>query len=163
MNTQITYRQIGNEFSAAVIDLILPIQQEEFKVNVDLAAQPDLQAIEQYYQQSGGNFWGAFQGEQLVGTIALIAYQAGGGAIRKMFVRKEFRGKEWGIGQALLETLMTYAAQQRIRHLYLGTVSVLQAAMRFYEKNGFEQIPAETLPPAFPRMPADNIFYHRAL
>jgi hypothetical protein len=36
----------------------------------------------------------------------------------------------------------------------------LKAAHRFYEKNNFNNIPVTDLPSYFPRMMADNKFYH---
>lgn len=154
---------IKNESSAAVIDIILPIQQIEFNVPITLNDQPDLLDIENAYYQTGGGFWGAKVNEELAGTIALIKYDNDSAAIRKMFVKKDFRGKALGLAQLLLETLIAYCKDKNIRHLYLGTVSVLQAAMRFYERNGFEKIEKSALPKLFPVMSADNVFYHLAI
>ncbi|WP_212004412.1 GNAT family N-acetyltransferase [Chitinophaga sp. HK235] len=156
----ITYKPIGDTYSEAVINLILPIQQQEFNVNINLEAQQDLLAIEKHYQQTGGGFWGAFDGDKLVGTIALITYSPDAGALRKMFVRREYRGKEFGIAGALLDTLLEHASTKGIRDIYLGTVNFLHAARRFYEKKGFDEIAADSLPAAFPRMAADDVFYH---
>ena len=150
---------IKNESSAAVIDIILPIQQIEFNVPITLNDQPDLMDIENAYHKTGGGFWGAKVNEELAGTIALLKFDHSSAAIRKMFVKKEFRGKELSLAQRLLETLIEYCKDNGIQHLYLGTVSVLQAAMRFYERNGFEQIEKSALPKLFPLMSADNVFY----
>ncbi|SHM73584.1 Acetyltransferase (GNAT) domain-containing protein [Chitinophaga jiangningensis] len=153
-------RLLYNDACAQVIDIILPIQVHEFNVPITAADQPDLQDLESNYHQGGGGFWGAFVDGELVGTIALINTGHAAGAIRKMFVKKEFRGKELGLAQALLETLMEYSQKNGIRDLYLGTVPQLKAALRFYERNGFAQIAVEHLPPYFPRMAVDTLFYH---
>lgn len=151
---------LDNRHCRQVIDLILPIQQIEFNVPVTLETQPDLQDIESFYQQKGGCFWGAVHEGEIIGTIALLNTGHHAGAIRKMFVKKEFRGKELGIAQRLLETLIDYCNAHGITDLYLGTVHILKAAHRFYERNGFVEIPADALPSYFPRMMADNKFYH---
>lgn len=151
---------IQNEFEKEIIDLILNIQQKEFNVPVTLEDQPDLMEIEDFYYKPGGIFLGAFIDEKLVGTIALVRFNEKAGAIRKMFVKKEFRGKEFGIAQQLLEQLITFSKENGIKDLYLGTVSILQAALRFYEKNGFETIAKEALPTDFPLMKPDNVFCH---
>ena len=143
----------------AVIDIILPIQQKEFNVPVTLSDQPDLLNIEANYHQNGGCFWGAEIDGELVGTIALIKFDAHAGAIRKMFVKQAFRGKELGIAQKLLNTLMGYCRDNEIWNLYLGTVPVLQAAIRFYQKNGFVNIEKQNLPAAFPLMSVDTEFF----
>jgi len=160
MQELLRYRPIGNDWSLQVIDLILPIQQEEFKVPVSLDAQPDLADIEGYYHGSGGSFWGAFHGEQLVGTIGLIKFDRDAGAIRKMFVRAAYRGREYAVAAQLLANLLGHCRTTGIKHLYLGTVEILKAAQRFYEKNGFEKIDRQDLPASFPLMPVDTLFYH---
>lgn len=156
-------KTIDNRYSQQVVDLILPIQQIEFQVPVTLADQPDLQDIDNFYITPGGGFWGAFEGDMLVGTIALIATGHNAGAIRKMFVRKEYRGRETGVAQQLLDKLIQYSHQQHINDLYLGTVDILKAALRFYERNGFNVVSKKDLPSYFPVMSADNVFYHRHL
>jgi GNAT superfamily N-acetyltransferase len=160
MDSEILIQSLDNTHCDRIVDLILPIQQIEFNVPVTLAQQSDLLDIESFYTVPGGNFWGAFSEGQLVGTIALIAIGNEAGAIRKMFVKKEFRGKELGIAQRLFETLAAYCRNRGIAELYLGTVSVLKAAHRFYERNGFHRLEKAELPDYFPLMPADHIFYH---
>ncbi len=150
---------LDNTFCEQIIDIIIPIQQIEFGVPVTLAGQPDLLDIETNYHQTGGNFWGAKVDGRLVGTIALIAIDGKAGALRKMFVRKEFRGRELGIAQQLLDELLAFCREHDINAIYLGTVDMLKAAHRFYEKNGFTQLAKADLPPSFPLMGADNIFY----
>jgi len=163
MDQDITIRPIYNNFSDEIIGLILPIQQQEFNVPVTLADQPDLQDIEKHYHDNGGCFWGVFKNDELIGTIGLMALGHRAGAIRKMFVKEKFRGKVHGVAQLALETMISYCKEKNITHLYLGTVGLLKAAIRFYEKNGFEPIDKEKLPDYFPRMQADHIFYHLRL
>lgn len=149
---------VNNTYSKEIIDLILNIQQKEFNVPITIEDQPDLMQIEDFYFANGGSFWGAFIDGELVGTIALVKFDEKAAAIRKMFVKKEFRGKEYGIAQKLLETLITYCQKNRIDEVYLGTVSILEAALRFYERNHFIRIEKEQLPSKFPLMNADNVF-----
>jgi GNAT superfamily N-acetyltransferase len=148
---------LDNTYADKIIGLILPIQQQEFNVPVTAADQPDLLDIETHYHKSGGGFWGVVDGDRLIGTIGLIAIGNGAGVIRKMFVRKEYRGREHGIGQQLLDRVIAAGRSD----LYLGTVEQLRAAMRFYERNGFARIAPENLPADFPRMAVDNVFFHR--
>jgi GNAT superfamily N-acetyltransferase len=102
MNATIQINTLNNSYCEKIINIILPIQQIEFNVPVTLEGQPDLLDIETNYHQTGGNFWGAFHNGELVGTIGIIAIGNNAGALRKMFVRKEYRGKELGIAQLLL-------------------------------------------------------------
>ena len=154
---------VENQYSNVIVDLILNIQQKEFNVPITIEDQPDLLTINEFYYASGGGFWGAFINEELVGTIALVKFSDTEAAIRKMFVKKEFRGKEFLIAQKLVETLIAYCKENGIDDLYLGTVSILEAALRFYEKNNFVRIEKEKLPEDFPLMAPDNVFCHLTL
>lgn len=156
---KVEIQSLDNAFSDQAIDLILTIQQKEFNIPITIDDQPDLRQIESFYKASGGNFWGAFIDGELVGTIALVKFDENAGAIRKMFVKKEFRGKELNIAQKLLEVLISYCYQNRINEIFLGTITVLKAALRFYEKNHFTVIDKEKLPVRFPLVNADNVFY----
>ncbi|HEY9533293.1 MAG TPA: GNAT family N-acetyltransferase [Mucilaginibacter sp.] len=160
MEDTLTIRPIFNEYCQQIVDIILPIQQIEFNVPVTLEAQPDLLDIESFYHKDGGSFWGAFMGEELIGTISLINTGHNAGALRKMFVKKEYRGKELGAAQKLLEVLLRFCRENNISDIYLGTVEMLKAAHRFYERNGFVLTDIKDFPPYFPRMMADNMFYH---
>lgn len=153
-------QSIGNAYSEQAIDLILTIQQKEFNIPITVEDQPDLKEIETFYHEAGGNFWGAFIDGKLVGSIALVKFDERAAAIRKMFVKKEFRGKELNIAQILLEILVAFCRENKTDDLYLGTVTVLKAAQRFYERNAFIKIEKENLPGHFPLMSADDIFYH---
>ena len=163
MLPELVFEPLTNDYCTRIAGLILPIQQIEFNVPVTIEDQPDLMDIETNYQQTGGEFWGALAGQELVGTIALIDIGHHGGAIRKMFVRKEYRGKELQIAQRLLEILIRYCRRRGITDLYLGTVHWLHAAIRFYERNGFVRIEKTELPLSFPLMPVDNTFYHLSI
>lgn len=157
MNVEI--KAVDNSYTDQITDLILNIQQNEFNISISIEDQPDLLAIEDFYISNGGFFFGAFVDGGLVGTIALVKFDEHSGAIRKMFVKKEFRGKELNIAQKLLDVLIDYCHKTKIENLFLGTVSVLKAAQRFYERNGFEIIEKSQLPDKFPVMSADNVFY----
>lgn len=145
---------------AQVLDLILPIQQQEFGVPITAADQPDLAAIPAVYQKGRGQFWIGLDGEEIVGTIGLIDFGSGG-ALRKMFLRKDQRGS--GLAQALLDTLLGHAKQKSLPCICLGTLPHMRAAHRFYERNGFTRVEPETMPEGFPRMAVDTVFYRRDL
>ena len=159
MEATLTIRPVHNQYCEQVIDIILSIQQKEFGLPITIDQQPDLRDIDTNYHAGGGNFWGAFVGEELVGTIALINTGHNAGCIRKMFVKQEYRGKEWGTAQKLLDVLLQFCRDIQITDVQLGTVEQLKAAHRFYERNGFKQIAMNELPSYFPLMLTDNMFY----
>jgi N-acetylglutamate synthase-like GNAT family acetyltransferase len=152
-----------NQDTEQIVNLILNIQQNEFQVPITINEQQDLLNIPNFYQQKKGNFWVAKHNNEVVGTIALIDCGENIGAIRKMFVKKEFRGKEYGIAQKLLDILEKSAQVNQITNLYLGTLERLQAAIRFYERNGFKLIEKQKLPSVFPIMPVDTHFFEKEI
>lgn len=157
MQSVYTIRPINNFYTNEVINLITHIQQQEFNIPITVHDQPDLLDIETNYHAGGGNFWGAFNGEELVGTIALINIGHNAGTVRKMFIKNGHRGT--GLAQQLLDTLLQYSRNKNITHLYLGTSAVLKAAHKFYERNGFVLTDINEFPSYFPRMAVDTMFY----
>ena len=146
MSTAPVIRMIDNNFCQEIIDIILPIQQLEFNVPITIEDQPDLLDIEAGYHRTGGGFWGGMVNGGLAGTIALIAIGHEAGAIRKMFVKKEFRGKEYGIARQLLEQLIAHARAMNSTERDRGTSYNMAAARRFYERNHFKEIKKSELP-----------------
>ena len=159
----ITIQPFENQDTEQIVDLILNIQQNEFQVPITINEQQDLLNIPSFYQQRKGDFWVAKHDGNVVGTIALIDCGENIGTIRKMFVKKEFRGKEFGIAQRLLDLLLSVAHEAEMNHIYLGTIERLQAAIRFYERNGFTLIEKENLPSVFPIMAVDTHFFEREI
>lgn len=144
---------------SAVTDLILTIQNDEYGIPVTAQQQPDLGDIENFYQRDNGGFWLAQIDNRVVGTIALKDIGNRQAALRKMFVAAEYRGKPYGTGQALLNTLLSSARERGVSEIFLGTTAQFLAAHRFYEKNGFIEISVPELPAAFPLMQVDSKFY----
>jgi N-acetylglutamate synthase-like GNAT family acetyltransferase len=144
---------------SGVVDVILPIQQSEFNIPITLDAQPDLLDIPGFYQKGRGNFWVALHGSEIIGTIALLDIGGGQGALRKMFVKEQFRGTTQGVARRLLRVLLDWCKLHDVREIYLGTTAKFLAAHHFYEKNGFLEIKQSNLPDSFPIMSVDTKFY----
>ena len=154
----------GPEHEAGVIALISRIQREEFGLPITPEQQPDLCDVPGFYLGGGGNFWVALNaGGEVVGSIALKDIGGGNGALRKMFVRQDMRGREKGVAAALLALLLDWAGDKGFASIFLGTTPFFLAAHRFYERNGFREIPTNDLPPGFPLMTVDTRFYRRDL
>lgn len=144
---------------SGVVDVILPIQQAEFGIPITLDAQPDLLDIPGFYQKGSGNFWVALHGSEIIGTISLLDIGNRQGALRKMFVKEQFRGSAHEVSHRLLRVLFAWCELREIREIYLGTTAKFLAAHRFYEKKGFSEISQAELPVAFPVMVVDTKFY----
>ncbi len=150
-----------------VIAMISRIQREEYGLSITPAQQPDLVDVPEYYLRGIGNFWVALDGgadgrpdgREVVGTIALKDIGEGCAALRKMFVRKDMRGRDKGLSSALLEKLLGWAREKGVSSIFLGTTPFFLAAHKFYERNGFREIDPGTLPASFPLMQVDTKFY----
>ncbi|MGG0282731.1 GNAT family N-acetyltransferase [Bacillus anthracis] len=159
MNEKIRIIPYESTFQDEVVDLIVHIQQKEYNVPITKEEQPDLLEIETFYQRNHGNFWVATYDSKVVGTVALLDIGNDQVALRKMFVKKEFRGKEWGASHKLLQTAISWAENKKLKDIYLGTTVKFLAAHRFYEKNGFQSVDIEDLPKSFPVLQVDKKFY----
>lgn len=146
-----------------VLDVILPIQREEFGIAITAEDQPDLKAIPDFYQSGTGNFWVATHGEHVIGTIGLKDIGDGQAALRKMFVAAPFRGREFSVAAKLLGQLIDDARLKGVSEIFLGTTDKFLAAHRFYEKHGFSEVAKADLPESFPLMAVDSKFYVLAL
>lgn len=142
-----------------IISNILTIQKEEFKISITIQDQPDLCNIKDFYQKGTGNFWIALCDGKVVGTLGLLDIGNNQGALRKMFVNKNFRGKKYNIAQCLLQELLKWSEEKKFEQVFLGTTNLFIAAHKFYRKNGFTEIKMTELPKNFPLMKVDSIFF----
>ncbi|MBU9712296.1 GNAT family N-acetyltransferase [Evansella tamaricis] len=152
-------KEYSSEYQKEVVDLILEIQQKEYNISITKEDQPDLFQIEEFYQSGNGNFWVAVLDDKVVGTISLLDIGNKHVALRKMFVKKEYRGKTFQIASLLLNTAINWANDKSITKVYLGTTLQFVAAHRFYEKSGFISIDVSELPENFPILRVDKKFY----
>jgi N-acetylglutamate synthase-like GNAT family acetyltransferase len=149
---------------AGMAGMVVDIQRREFGVPITYEQQPDLLDPAAFFRKGAGEFWVARAGDgAVVGTIGLVEFAPGEGALRKMFVRADFRGAVPGVAQRLLDTLLVHSRAHGLKAIWLGTTSLFKAAHRFYEKNGFELVTEVDLPTAFPRMKPDTRFYRIGL
>ncbi|PED06568.1 GNAT family N-acetyltransferase [Bacillus pseudomycoides] len=163
MSDTICIQSYESKYQSEVVDLIIHIQQKEYNVPITKEEQPDLQEIEQFYQRDNGSFWVATHDGKVVGTVALLDIGNEQVALRKMFVKKEFRGKVWNTASMLLQTAISWAKERELEGIYLGTTVQFSAAHRFYEKNGFQSMKVEELPGSFPVLQVDKKFYRYGL
>ena len=75
------------------------------------------------------------------------------------FVAPTWRGAQKGVAGGLLAVALSWARMKGVSDIYLGTTAQFVAAHRFYEKNGFVEVPKDTLPASFPVMEVDSRFY----
>lgn len=104
----------------------------------------DLDDIEQSYFARDGVFK-VFEEQNgvIVGSYGLYPTEPGVCELRKMYLRRDHRGK--GLGRRLLEDALACAKQAGCRRVTLETASVLKEAIRLYESYGFKPFQADHL------------------
>lgn len=157
--TEITIRRFALDDEDGVIGVIIPIQRQEFAIDVSIDSQPDLRVIADFYQTGNGDFWVAEHEGKIIGTLGLKDIGNRQAALRKMFVAIDKRGGEHQVAKRLLTCLLDHAKAKDLTDIFLGTTTRFLAAHRFYEKNGFQEIVYADLPRSFPLMKVDSKFY----
>lgn len=94
-----------------------------------------------YIIEPGGNIFFAREGEQIIGTVALMKMQEGVFELTKMAVTPLSQGKK--IGQKLMEHTLGYAKAQGWKTLIIYSNRKLENAIYIYKKYGFTEIPIE--------------------
>ncbi|MGA8491217.1 MAG: GNAT family N-acetyltransferase [Terriglobales bacterium] len=74
--------------------------------------------------------------DEVVGTIS-GTFHGGEGHLRGMAVLREWRGR--GVAAKLLAAIENHLARRGCKRITLDTTLPLKAAMRFYEKNGYQR------------------------
>ncbi len=146
-----------NAVVAFVSDILVgefgfPVLPDEFQDLEDAVAAYD-----------GGGFWCAWAGNSLVGTLGLMPFGTSYGMLRRMFVARDWRGRQHGIALGLLQALIDCARGRHIDSIFLGTTAEFPAAHAFYEKNGFVEVAKKALPSSFPWQPSDDVFFRLRL
>lgn len=148
-----------SRYQQQVEDLVLPIQQIEFAVNITREQQPDLMDIPGTFQKGLGNFWLAVSAGVVVGCVGVVDFGGNRVALKKMFVHRDFRGKAKGVSSALFAAVRAWCQTQAVSAIWLGTIAQMTAAHNFYRKNGFVEVSKEELPSGFPLVTVDNKFF----
>lgn len=146
----IAIRQFRDEDLAALRPIFVdgfPPSQSDTKAMVEAYIQSsfdsDLGHVRTHYNANGGNFWVAtadFQtGEepQVVGMVGLDKQTDGGGELRRMSVKREFR--RFGVGKLLVTELEAWARAHKYEYISLSTGEVMTAAQAFYQAMGFKK------------------------
>jgi DNA-binding MarR family transcriptional regulator/N-acetylglutamate synthase-like GNAT family acetyltransferase len=142
-----------------IINMIETIQKGEFSLPItnDINA-CILRAEEEFYYNNSYNFWYATDPNgTIIGSIGLKKIDDQKGEVKKFFIQQSYRGKN--VAPKLVNALIQSAVKHGFETLYLGTVDILHAAHRFYEKYGFERNQKQELPSQFETCPLDTVFF----
>ena len=92
--------------------------------------------------QPGGMVFFALLDGAVVGTCALVRHEEGLFELSKMAVADTHQGQ--GIGTQLLSHVIEWARSQSIQKLFVETNTVLERAVRLYQRVGFREVAYES-------------------
>lgn len=92
--------------------------------------------FEEHHDESKENIWIAEAGGKPVGMIAIVKADDNTAQLRWFLIEPEMRGL--GLGYKLMNTVMDFCKQKGYKHVFLWTVSILEAARILYKRFGFE-------------------------
>lgn len=122
-------------YDEKIKELITEIFIEEFEFEQYRDAIKEEDIVEEYLAD-GGNFWIAIDdNDNVIGTIAAKTLENGILEIKRVYVKKAFRGM--GISQEMYNILENFAITKGFESLFLGTYDKLERAVGFYYKNNF--------------------------
>lgn len=132
----------------------------EFNVGISVEEQPDILDIQANYIDGGGNFWVALNNqEEVVGSIGLQKKTKEIAVLKKFFVYKDYRGKEYGFGEGLYKALLNFVIEKGFTKVILDTPSVATRSHHFYEKVGFKNISKKDMPIHYNYPDRDSLIY----
>ena len=129
-------RPATNADCQPIADLVYTVLREYHLRPDPDGTDADLHDIEQAYLARGGAFCVLeAQTGRIIGAYGLYPIDARSGELRKMYLRRDYRGK--GLGKLLLEHALAEARRLGFTRVTLETASVLTEAIALYESYGF--------------------------
>jgi putative acetyltransferase len=90
----------------------------------------------------GGQIFFVVEGEEVLGTCAVLMHEPGVHEIAKMAVAPVARGR--GYGDLLMDAAIAFSRSAGARKVMIVSNTRLGPALRLYEKHGFVRVPLET-------------------
>lgn len=134
------FRPLAPEHDAAVAELVRS-NLRQFGLDVPGTAYFDeaLDHLSDYYRQPGRAYYVLLEAGRVVGGMGLAEFRGDCCELQKLYLADAVKGR--GLGCALLRFLEDRAREMGYRSAYLETHSKLTAALRLYERCGYEEIP----------------------
>lgn len=132
-------RSFSPDFSSKTKRFVLDVLSEE-GFEYDVLKDIDLDDIEGNYICKGGAFFISLHNDEVIGTSAVRNLGSDTCEIKRLYVKKEFRGK--GLGLSLFRTAMDFA-KRNYSCVKLKTDPSLKPAISIYLKHGFTVVKEE--------------------
>ena len=124
-----------------IIELYLQITKEFFpdmKLELEVINEyiKDLYVIRQHYYKDGGKFFVVVIDNELIGMGGVKIHVDAIAELKKFRIAKNYRGR--GLGQKILNECERICKELKIEKIILDTTDRFKAALKMYEKNGYE-------------------------
>jgi putative acetyltransferase len=110
----------------------------EFGWKPDPKYDPDFNDLSAFYSGEKDNFFILEDKGQIIGTVAIKSRGKGRAELRKLFLKKDYRGK--GLGEKLIDKALEFCQKNRFRTLDILTDGGLIQAISLYKKKGFKVV-----------------------
>lgn len=139
MSPEYNIRRAYNSDIPRVRELIFSVLEEYGLMPDEYGIDSSLSDLEMNYFDKEG-FFGVLvsPSDEIIGTIGIVNTGNDIFELKKMFLKKDFRGK--GFGKMLMDFILEYAKKSNCKVLQLETVHVLHEAIGLYKSYGFNPI-----------------------
>lgn len=135
--------QADNNVISEIKSLIFEVLEEYGLKPDESSTDADLNDIEASYLRNNGYFGLVKTNETIVATFGIYRLSNESCELRKMYLRKEYRGKS--LGKLMMNKVIDIAKNKGYKIIELETASVLKEAISMYKKYGFKEAKREHL------------------
>lgn len=141
----IKMRQIKQEDNDTVKKLICSIMQDEFVESARDYATDDLEDTCKHYNGKNEVFFVAEESNgKIVGTVGIKNDTSHTALLRRLFLKKEFRGK--GCGTKLVQQALEFCKKHGYKKVIFRGTDAMEGAYKTCLKNGFQENDIVKLP-----------------
>lgn len=124
-------------------ELAPPDMREQFEQYIQNSINDELTQADKVYPQSEGSaLWVVKQADKIIGTFGAQRVTDTDIELRRMYLDSQYRGQ--GLSRRMLTHAEEHARQQGFHRMILSTAELQAAAVKFYDKSGYELNKIET-------------------
>ena len=100
-----------------------------------------LNSSQEEFLEEGNKLWLAIEEGEIIATMGILKIDDKNALLKRVYAKQEYRGQ--GISQKMLSQCIEYAILNLYQYIHLETYQRLERAIKFYQKNGFEEYDGE--------------------
>jgi len=130
-------RQAKPEDSKQIKKLITDIMKKEFPGSQKVYPSDDIHNPANYYNGKKDVFYVAEEDSKIIGTVAIKEDTCYTALLRRLFVKKDFRGK--GFGSQLINKALDFCKKHNYKKVIFRGTDMMKSALKACLKNGFKE------------------------